>query len=363
MVKVELPATTGVTVPSAPPTPPTRTSPPIKRTQRKKRPSYEVAIEVDSQSFLPSLSDSGRFLSAHHTALVATFVMGFFWFGYVVEPFAHTRPFNTRTVHNDDHVAASTRWQEILGLALATGGAGLQVAADIPRVEPRRFEGARTHQPWSALPSDDILGLTLATGSAGFVLDRAGRPPSLATSWATSWATSGAHDEAVDGGPQSLAFAVTAALIHTLVVFVGLAIGRDTLCVGDWRRTLLRAGGSVFLFLCLVLWWACKFNIGPVPEVGEALFPSQASFVLFGAASLSAWLGCSMIMPHSVVGRLFTQSPALHVGLVVGCFALHLLGASVGEGVACLGTISAASVLLARRHERAPAGVPTAWNL
>jgi len=349
MVKAELPATTGVTMPSGPTTPPTRASAQIKRSQRKKRPSYEVAIEVDSQSFLPSLSDSGRFLSAHHTALVATFVMGFFWFGYVVEPLAHTRPFNTRTVHHDNHV--STRWQEMLGMALATGSVGL--AADGPRAS-RHLDRPRTYMSWTALPSEEALGLSLATGRASFVIDQAGRPPSHVQE---------AARPAMDGAPGSLAFAVTAALIHTLIVFVGLAIGRDTLSVGDWWRTLLHAGGAVFLFLCPVLWWACEFNIGPVPEVGAALFPSQASFVLSGAASLSMWLCCSMIIPHSVVGRLFTQSPALHLGLVVACFALHLLGASVSEGVVCLGAISVASVLLARHQKGASVGTPAAWNL
>jgi len=336
--------------------------------RRAKRPSYE---QPEPEPILPSARECSKFIRTHHSALLATFVVTYLWFGRVIAPLAEPYPSEGSSAHTGSPRAPS------IGLTLATGSAGLFLP-DVGiggawRGGARAVHPTLSHEPHDfAAPS---FGLFLATGSAALSLDvppavatptaslqdsllpydgahRAPRPPSRAfrePSIGMALATGSAGILLPDvpdwsGAPVAsklplpspppprptepvdpLAFALTCAAAHTAVVLLGFAIGHDTLSTSDWQLACCRASLAVFCLSCLGLWWGLKYNIGPVPPAAIAMgFPSGGLFVVAGGLSMTVCLGCSMLVPHSGIGRACARSHALH-GLIMAVGALLTL--------------------------------------
>ena len=134
-----------------------------------------------------------------------------------------------------------------------------------------------------------------------------------------------------------------------MIVGVGLGLGRDTRLLTSLQEkmaTMVKAYFGCFAFLALALYLAWEYDVGPVPAaLAHTPGVNTTSFVLFGAASMSLWLGCSMLVPHSGLGDKAASSTALHGAIAAAGLCLTLCDASVTACLACFTVFGAAGVL------------------
>ena len=158
-------------------------------------------------------------------------------------------------------------------------------------------------------------------------------------------------------------FVLTCALIHTLLVGVGLALGRDTRVLTrlqDKLSTMARTCVACYGLLALSLYLAWEFDLGPVPSaVAHTPGVNTATFVLLGAASMWLWLACSMLVPHSKLGDVAATNSTLHVCIVAAGLGLTLCDASVSASLACFMVCGALGVVA---EALAPARRAISWE-
>jgi len=129
-------------------------------------------------------------------------------------------------------------------------------------------------------------------------------------------------------------FVLTCSLVHTVIVCVGIAFGRDARTMGrNWTGPCLRAFVAAFAFLCVVLRLAWDYQIGPVPAVVAQ--HGELQFVIFGALSMSGWLGASMMVPLSTLGDAAIGSTALHTCIAAVGLAMAFADVSVTSSLEC----------------------------
>jgi len=279
---------------------------------RHKRLSHE---EEDDNSLFPSPQATVSHLSSMRTALVATFFISFVWFGKVVAPLL--KQASEGVVAQPVPLKTPMNTQE-LGLLLATG---------------RGF-----------LSNYDITQARQASQLMEVV------PP---------------HTMSKDGLSP---FVMTCAIVHTVIVCVGLGLGRDTRVLTAWEKyaPLVRGSIASFAFFCAALYWAWKFNVGPVPAAfSSTITPNVASFVLVGASELSVWLGAAMLVPHSPMGDKVASSTAFHGLLTAVASGMALLDISVSGSLATFGLAGSMGLggsILASRVPSVRASM-NAWNI
>lgn len=248
---------------SAQSTEPPSAAPNPRRWKRISREQTESPTP-DANALLPSPKESIDFIVSHHTAWLATFVVAWLWFANVIAPLAMLEPTPAFTITRATVVQ----------------------------------------------PQTDAAAVFMATGL----------PPHL--SGANSVKVPQA-DEAANADKES--FVLTCALVHTVIVCIGLALGKDLLGHNLVRPLLVFAVGA-YLLLCAVVHWAWECKVGQWPLVGEKVFgTNETPFVLLAAGSMTTWLVASMLVPHSGLGRLFTKSTAVHGAIVAAGLAMIAL--------------------------------------
>jgi len=274
---------------------------------RQKRLSHE---EAQDEALMPTPAEALRYLSSHRSALLSTFIIAMVWFAQVITPVATELNAPKEPPALNTHVKAQK-----LGHFLATGSSLL--SEDTPRRMPK--------------PSPAPLPA-----------------PSPSAASATN---------------EKLAFVVTCALAHTVIVCVGIALGRDTRVLSRHGSSvaLLRAGVASFAFLCAVLYLAWEFQIGPVPAAVGAKLNSEAAFVLVGAASMSVWLTCSMLVPHSQLGDKVLAAPSLHGCITAVGAGMALFDLSAGASTAVFVLAGCTGVLASHFSGSFPKSL--VWNL
>ena len=294
---------------------------------RAKRLSKEETEDESPDPMLPTVEEAGSFVSSHRTAVLAAFVIASVWFGDVVAPL-------------------------------------------VPSSQPKASAAASA----VVLPKVDNAGLAIATGSLGFYLhepsiaarsakkELAIAPTSPSLRHTTNESSSAAAGAALFSSDVQ-AFAVTCALVHTLIVSVGLALGRDTLSMREPSGAFLRVVVSSFCFMCAVLWLAWEYNIGPVPVVAARLFSSEEAFVLIGALQTTAWLTCSMAVPHSPLGHVCTKSNKFHLAIALAGVSLHAMELSARSNVAVFGVLGTAGLLAAESVKAGRLSAMALWNM
>ena len=189
---------------------------------------------------------------------------------------------------------------------------------------------------------DAVRAQFLATGNNLLSNDGPGFRPRVR-------AASAAGGAGTAPGADKGTFVLTCALVHTVIVGVGLGLGRDTRLLTSLQEkmaTMIKAYFGCFAFLALALYIAWEYNVGPVPAaLAHTPGVNATSFVLFGAASMSLWLGCSMLVPHSGLGDKAASSTALHAAIVAAGVCLTLFDASVTASLACFTICGSAGVL------------------
>jgi len=261
------------------------------RQTRQKRLSREDTNQEDA--ILPTSREVATYLLDHRTTMVAAFVTSFVYFSNVIYPLANAVP------------------------------QGMLVES--PKVLPRSASSSSVYQ---------AAGSFMATGNLIHANDFQMKDPVPCT----------------EGEAKTvLPFVLTCATTHTLIIAVGLALGRDTLTMraGGAAGLIMRVGVASFFFLCAVLYWAWEYKIGPVPAVGERLFSSEQLFILVGALHTTAWLTCSMALPHSPLGHVCTSSSKMHLGIAMMGAAVHASALSVGSSCAVMGVLGATGLLAA----------------
>jgi len=212
------------------------------------------------------------------------------------------------------------------GRFLAMGHMGLAMNEDVSAVPPPAGAAPGVHERSDA-------GLFLATGIFGLVFSQ---EPYSVLNMRTSEALVSLSPAEENG------FVMTCALVHTLIVCVGIAIGNDTLSDIHALTELLQTVAALFVLFCAALWWSWEYKVGPVPPMAELLFASEASYIFGGAASLCAWLVASMVLPHTgTFGRMYTSSRALHHLIAILGVGLYLLDMPTFGVAACFGTFLA----------------------
>ena len=306
---------------------------------RAKRISREETEDEAADPMLPTVKEAAAFTINHRTAVLAAFVIAWVWFDHVVAPLVPSSP----------HPAASAK--------------AVMVTAAVP-------------------PRVHAAGLAMATGSLGFYLNepdgtsvmasmakkqataaRAASTPSQPARRTGSNSSSAADASDSVFGSDVRAFVVTCALVHTLVVSVGLALGRDTLSMREPSGALLRVGVSSFCFMVAVLWWAWEYKIGPVPVVAERLFSSEGAFVLIGALQTTAWLTCSMAVPHSPLGAVCTGSNKFHLAIALLGLSIHAMELSARSNAAIFGVLGCAGLAAAEAVRAGRLSGLALWNL
>jgi len=265
--------------------------------RRMKRLSREE--DDQEEAMLPTSLEVRTFTLKNSTTMMAAFVTSFVWFANVVSPL------------------------------VAFGPQGME-AKEVVR------HGAQT----AYRPGYQAVGSFMATGNL----------------WNAKDLENAAHrtkpaPKTDLGSTPLLPFVLTCAIVHTFVVGVGIAFGRDTLSMraaAGVAGLIARVGVSSFVFLCGVYWLAWEYKIGPVPTVGERLFSSEQLFVLVSALHTTAWLTCSMAVPHSPLGHLCTSSSKMHLVIAVIGAAVHASGLSARVSCGVFGVLGAAGLLAAQ---------------
>ena len=298
--------------------------------------------------------DTKDFVRSHRSALLATFVVAWVWFSLIVAPLAVPVP-PAATLDPPRQKLSG------FGLVLATGSLlhldhedtyAIPLAASQPSRPPAVEHASKLER----------AGLAMATGSPMFMhLERpapAKTPPAAAasTSVAAPFIMSAAAERA---------FVLTCALVHTLIVCVGLAIGSDTRHSGGTYVHMLQACVGAFVLLCAALFLSWEWQLGPVPPVAQRIFGSQSAYVLVGAASATLWLCVPMCLEHTATGRAWTTSPsmcaltALAGATLLGLAPLAEL--SLGGTAMCFaGIVGSTAMAAAPRGHLASSGM---WNL
>lgn len=259
----------------------------------------------NDEGLLPTPAETINYVTSHRSMLFSTFIIASVWFGQVVTP-------------------------------LAT-----ELSASTPVAPAPLRTNARTQK----------LGMFLATGT-GLLSDDAPRrmpqPAALPAPTASPMA-------------DKVAFTVTCALVHTVIVCVGIALGRDTRVMSSWgsAQALVRAGVASFAFLCAVLYLAWEFQIGPVPAAVGPMLGSEGAFVLVGAASMSVWLACSMAVPFSKLGDKALKAPSLHGAITAVGTCMALFDMSAPASLAVFMVAGSIGLLASRPRVRRA----IAWNL
>ena len=158
------------------------------------------------------------------------------------------------------------------------------------------------------------------------------------------------------------------ALLRKLPVFAGCTVPERLQLARLMRlrllgryTKLLRAGVASFAFLCAVLYLAWEFQIGPVPAAVGAKLNSEAAFVLIGAASMSVWLACSMLVPHSQLGDKVLAAPSLHGCITAVGAGMALFDLSAGASTAVFVLAGCTGVLASHFSGSFPKSL--VWNL
>jgi hypothetical protein len=323
---------------------------------------------------LPSPKESAAFLSQNSSMLLATFGFALIWFAQVAKgacpvhangmaaatKVTVTAPPNLALATSASTLSRRLERSNSAGRFLAMGHMGLALNEDAPasRPPPSARDPMRSNSagrflamghmglalnedapasrppPASAPRQRSDAGLFLATGIFGLVFSQ---EPFAVLDVPNTTEALGSLSPA-----ETSAFVMTCALVHTLIVCVGMAIGNDTLTDIHALTELLRTVAVLFLLFCGALWWSWEYKVGPVPPIAELLFASETSYVFGGAASLCAWLVASMVLPHTgPFGRLYTSSRALHQVIATIGVGLYLLDMPTFGVAACFGTFLA----------------------
>ena len=358
-------------------------------TRRKTRNSREEELLAETEDAIlsaPSPKQSIEHLRSHNTALVATFCIAVVWFAQIITPLYTelSAPQDDGRVHLIQ-VARTTQpvfhGAQNLGQFLATGhnlvsndGPGFQSAirrrAVLP-VSAAAANAAKTCEAAKSSPADAAppmlgpvgkaqnLGQFLATGHNLVSNDGPGFQSAIRRRAAN--AACGARSKTAPTDKRS--FVLTCALIHTLLVGVGLALGRDTRVLTrlqDKLSTMARTCVACYGLLALSLYLAWEFDLGPVPSaVAHTPGVNTATFVLLGAASMWLWLACSMLVPHSKLGDVAATNSTLHVCIVAAGLGLTLCDASVSASLACFMVCGALGVVA---EALAPARRAISWG-
>jgi len=298
------------------------------RQSRQKRLSHDE--DEDSSTIIPTPKESWTFLHSHFSAIIATFCVCLVFFSNCVSPLvAHMRVPLASTVHAQ--LAPIVAERDHLGLALALGDLGVHLDLSAQRI----FWGSDRSKHNSTPLSPDDLGLALATGDYGLHrFEPPAAPPAAAPR------------AALDPPPPTAAvpddllpFVLAAALVHTLLVSFGFALSVDERDV-----PLLGVGTTSFCILCLSLWAASSFDLGPIPPVGHALVGGHRTlFVIGGAATMTLWLVCSMLTPHDL-----TRSSTFHALVMALSASLYLFNISAVGCLAGFVMLGSGAVLASR---------------
>lgn len=144
-------------------------------------------------------------------------------------------------------------------------------------------------------------------------------------------------------------FALLSAGVHTLLVGLGFAAGKDTLLASgavDFSRIGRVLCSVVFCVLALLLGVSFDYQLEPVHSYAKIFYTSALPFSLIGAFSVTLWLAVSMLFPHLRVGHRFKGSTGLHAGLIALAGAAHVVDV---HGEACLsgfGCLAAATLFV-----------------
>ena len=293
-------------------------------TRRKTRNSREEELLAETEDAIlsaPSPKQSIEHLRSHNTALVATFCIAVVWFAQIITPL-----YTELSAPQDD---------------------GRVHLIQVARTTQPVFHGAQN------------LGQFLATGHNLVSNDGPGFQSAIRRRAAN--AACGARSKTAPTDKRS--FVLTCALIHTLLVGVGLALGRDTRVLTrlqDKLSTMARTCVACYGLLALSLYLAWEFDLGPVPSaVAHTPGVNTATFVLLGAASMWLWLACSMLVPHSKLGDVAATNSTLHVCIVAAGLGLTLCDASVSASLACFMVCGALGVVA---EALAPARRAISWG-
>lgn len=324
------------------------------RLARQKRLSNE---HDDSDNDI-SCQSACWFFWTHSSVLFATFIIAWVWFARVVAPLAGAAGVPAEP--------APCEWANDAGLFMATGSPGLanmHAAFSAPSLRPSPVteQLATRGDAWTF----DDFGLTLAIGSPwlGRSMDRSA---SSAPAVAKASSSTPASVAPMSSADEVRAFVLTCALVHTLLVGVGLAFGADSHAATAYAgsataaaRMLALVGGASFLLLCLCLSVSWELQVGPVPSYAARIFShSKASFVLIGALSATGWLGGSALLETTALGRAWTRSTPLLALTALAGGATLLLEASVAVSLVCiaisLGSAGAAAAWVAGHEAHRP---------
>lgn len=143
------------------------------------------------------------------------------------------------------------------GRFLAMGHMGLAMNEDVSAVPPPAGAAPGVHERSDA-------GLFLATGIFGLVFSQ---EPYSVLNMRTSEALVSLSPAEENG------FVMTCALVHTLIVCVGIAIGNDTLSDIHALTELLQTVAALFVLFCAALWWSWECTRSTRPHDARALSP------------------------------------------------------------------------------------------
>ena len=142
---------------------------------------------------------------------------------------------------------------------------------------------------------------------------------------------------------------VWAALLHTLVVSLGTAVGEDARCGGQGGGSLLREPVPLAQFLALLfatLCYAARHDLVTTFFSNDAFGHGYAASIA-GAASVALWFAAAVALPHANAkwSRELRTSRKVHVSIAAAAglaYALHTPGSYV---LAAFGAAGALGVL------------------
>ena len=285
---------------------------------RRKRLSHE-------EDDYPTPNDASSFVRTNGMALLATFVMAWIWYADVIAPLAKLPvvPSTTNAMSRLD----------TLGLFFATGSPmHLDRSATSPAVAPTFAPPQQTKVTENL---SDSLGLVMAVGSPG-LLSLDAKLPTLSPQ-----PEQPEESPAATFSSDRQNFVTVCALVHTLIVCIGIAFGRDTLGHG---ATAYRTLTACFCLLCACNYAAWELDVGPLPAATVRLFQiHESTFVLIGALEAMGWLSISMLMQHSSFGRSWAASPKLCGLTALAGSLVHAFDASFVGAILCCGVIGSAA--------------------
>jgi hypothetical protein len=158
-------------------------------------------------------------------------------------------------------------------------------------------------------------------------------------------------------GSATAPFAVTAASVHTIIVGLGLASGKDLLL-------LATPGAKISAFmqaicLALALCWtflrlSYTYQVQPLHSWASTFYSDPLPFAFVGALTITMWFACGMLLPHAERGLKALATPLLHAAVAAAALTIHLSDASSETCIRCFGFGGAAALISLFRPQQAP---------